>query len=171
MQTTFRSLVSPLDHQFSFAGLDFPKYLWTLPKGKPVKRLEAARQPFTGGYIHAPTPNARGIRSARFFYLESDLMPRLRWQWCDQVLPRLAHTGWFCDEHQDSKIRGLVLTLPRSRGFLAGWSMGESFASELDCYVYETAEDAARAADSMAERAAENQREFEAKERAEMEKA
>lgn len=79
------------------------------------------------------------------------------------------HTGWYSDEYQSDKIRGLVMRLPHSRGFLAGWSMGEHMASEVEPYAYATIEEAARAADSLAENAAERQREHEEKERAECE--
>jgi predicted GNAT superfamily acetyltransferase len=67
---------------------------------------------------------------------------------------RIDHTGWFCDEY-GTKIRGIVVALPHGR-FLAGWSMGEGMASTVDADLYDTAEDAAYAADSMAESAADS---------------
>ena len=95
------------------------------------------------------------------FYLESDFAPGLRWQWCDDVTPRIDHSGWFTDEYGDGdKIRGIVFRLPSSLGFLAGWSMGIDMASEIDCTIYEDETDAAYAADSMAEDAAEREREY-----------
>jgi hypothetical protein len=167
MKTRFKSMVRPLEVEFEFAGFSFPKYVWTLPRGSMAKRLASAKNPSTGGYYHAPTPNKN---IGQGFYLDSDGMMGLRWQWCDDVCKAIDHTGWYSDEHSDSeKIRGLVMRLPRSRGFLPGWSMGEGMASEVDSTIYDTEEDAARAADSMAERAAERQRDFEAEERAKME--
>lgn len=97
------------------------------------------------------------------FYLDDYGMPGLRWTWCDEVSSAgIKHTGWYCDDYYDEKIRGIVLRLPRSRGFLAGWSMGECMASNVDYYVFESEHDAAQCADSMAENAAEREREYQA---------
>lgn len=166
MQTT----IKPLPAEFEFAGFTFPKYVWMLPSGSKAKRLEHFRNPVTGPYQHAPKPIRAGSNGA-FFYLGSDFMPGLRWEWCDEVKGvRIDHTGWYCDEFQYEKIRGLVFRLPKSRGFLAGWSMGKSMASEVEACVYETESKAAYAADSLAESAAERQREHEERERAEVER-
>lgn len=101
-----------------------------------------------------------GPHPGKTFYLDSDFAPVLRWQWCDDVTSRIAHTGWFTDEYGYDKIRGVVFRLPRSRGFLAGWSMGRGMASEIDCTIYDDEISAAYAADSMAEDAAEREREY-----------
>ena len=150
---------------FTFAGFEWPRFVAVLPKGSTAKRLERYKNPMTGPYYHAPKPVGRD--HGHGFYLDDAGMPGLRWQWCDEVSDvRIKHTGWFCDEFGISdKIRGLVFTLPKGRGFLAGWSMGESMASGVECEVYETAREAAYAADSIAENVAERQREFEEQER------
>lgn len=153
-----KTLLSTLKPEFTFAGFTFPKHVWTLPRGNMAKRLAARKPVVCGDYYHAPKPNCNaGIG----FYLASDGAPALRWQWADDVV-RLQHQGWFCDEYQDSIIRGVVFRLPHGRGFLAGWSMGEGMASELDLFVYGDEESAAYAADSMAERVAEAEREYQA---------
>lgn len=128
---------------FTFAGFQWPRY-------------------------HAPRPETVG--TGRGFYLDSDGQPFTRWQWCDEVDGvRIYHTGWFCDEYGDGgKIRGIVVALPRGR-FLAGWSMGEGMASTVDADLYDTADAAAYAADSMAESAAENEREYQTQQTEEME--
>lgn len=110
----------------------------------------------------------------------------LRWEWCDELPrdwmefesvwtghgepiecrvdpPRIGHYGWFIDEHEDDVIRGIVIKLPKARGFLAGWSMGEGMITEVDEHVYDSARDAALAADSMAENMAEREREARAR--------
>ena len=157
--------LSTLDPQFSFAGFHFPKWVWNLPKGKLAKRLADSRTACTSGYYHAPTPNqGNGIG----FYLSDSTAPGLRWQWADEVI-RLGHKGWYSNEDCSEEIRGLVFRLPRSRGFLAGWSMGEGMASSLDYDIHHTIEEAARAADGMAESTAEEQREYEEQEREKME--
>ena len=94
-------------------------------------------------------------------YLDSDFFPGLRWKYADEVSRSIRHTGWFCDEYGDDTIRGLVLRLPKGRGFLAGWTMGEHMATEIDVsWIHDDEVEAARAADDMAERAAERNREY-----------
>lgn len=143
---------------FEFAGFAWPRFVATLPTGPKARRLERYRNPVTGPYYHAPRPDQAG--KGRGFYLD-DTAAGLRWQWADEVAgSRVDNTGWFCDDYQLQTIRGLVARLPRGRGFLAGWSMGENMASVLDCEIYDDETDAARAADSMAESAAETEREY-----------
>lgn len=96
----------------------------------------------------------------------------LRWAWCDHVggtiwddgpdVPDITHTGWFCDDVGDDTIRGIVAVLPRSRGYLAGWSMGEGMASMLHEEIHEELDDAVRAADEDARIVAESEREYRA---------
>ena len=113
------------------------------------------------GPYHTTRRLITGPHPGKTFYLESDFAPGLRWQWCDYVTNRINHTGWFTDEYGDGdKIRGIVFRLPRSRGFLAGWSMGEGMITELDCTIYGDETAAAYAADSMAEDAADQEREY-----------
>lgn len=126
----------------------------TMPLSRRVE-LRRTCGPYYG------TPSYTGIDKTRFFYLDSDFMPALRWQWADEIV-NLRHTGWYCDEFQDQTIRGFVMRLPHDRGFLAGWSMGESMASEIELDIYPDEHSAAYAADSLAECAAERQREYEA---------
>lgn len=83
---------------------------------------------------------------------------------------RLALTnGYYCDEHQDSTMTPIIARLPRSRGFLAGWTMGAGMCAALDFGIYETAEDAARAAHSKADHDAEKERAYQEEERAKFE--
>ena len=149
---------------FHFAGFTWPACVWTLPEGKPAARLTDRRRPIVcGPYYHAPRPEDAG--SGAGFYLDSDGAPGLRWTWCDETEgARIEHTGWYCDDDGFQTIRGIVLRLPRGRGFLAGWSMGAGMASTIDATIYDSARDAAYAADSMAERAAERERDYQAAE-------
>lgn len=163
-----KTRISNLDNsglaRFQFAGLTFPKYVWTLPVGNFKKRIDSHVNAVTGDYYHAPSPVDRS--SGMSFYLDSDGMPSLRWKWCDDVDgASIDHTGWFTDEYCDTKIRGVVFRLAHGRGFLAGWSMGKSMASSLDYTLYSDEVDAAFAADSMAESAADDEREYQEKER------
>jgi hypothetical protein len=135
--------------EFHFAGFPFPRYIAELKTGTKKERQE--RYKYTGGYYTAPRPGNDG----KGFYLDDSL----RWKWCDNISRSISHTGWFCDEFQDSKMRGIVVLLSHSR-YLAGWSMGEGMASEISYDLYTDEEEAARAADSMAENAAEKEREY-----------
>ena len=97
----------------------------------------------------------------------------LRLEWANDLLPRGSRlgliNGYFCDEFQDCTMIPIVARLPRSRGFLAGWTMGAGMLASLDATIWETAEDAARAAHDEAERSAESEREYQERERAEFE--
>lgn len=145
-----------------FAGFPYPKKLGELPRGSLAQRLTRFHQPrLTGGYFQNVPGEIRSRSDCeKMFYLDSDFMPGLRWQWCDEVAHRtIRHHGWFCDEFQDSTIRGLVMRLPANRVFLAGWSMGEGMISCADYSArYVDALSAALAADSWAERVAEDMR-------------
>lgn len=154
--------------KIEFASFAYPKPLFVTPRGKPAQRLAAKRAGTgykfaAGGYFSPkPCPLESQDEKGKGFYLESTGGGQpfgLRWDWADEVAD-IRHTGWFCDDYQDEKIRGIVLRLPKGRGFLAGWSMGEGMASEVEYYVYETIREAARAADSLAESAAEKERDF-----------
>lgn len=158
---------------FNFAGFQWPRFVAVLPPAGQAQRLAVYKDSLCGPYYHAPKPVNFQADKGQSFYLGQDGkqgfgQPGLRWAWCDEVEGvNIRHTGWYCDEFQDGKIRGIVFTLPHSRGFLAGWSMGEGMASVVECDIYETARDAAYAADSIAENAAESQREYEESQRLE----
>lgn len=153
--------------QFRFAGFAFPKHVWTLPRGKLAKRLARRKaNNECSDYYHAPRPNSSNTE--RGFYLDSDGQGFERWEWADDVIS-LRHTGWYTDEYCEDKMRGIVVRLNRGRGFLAGWSMGEGMASTVDTgTVFDDVRDAALCADSMAENAAEREREYQQRERERM---
>ncbi|MFK4131963.1 hypothetical protein ACI2KR_06665 [Pseudomonas luteola] len=153
------------DKEFDFAGFSFPRHVAMLPKGTVAARIKAHTDPVTGPYYCAPQPN----RDDFGCYLDSDFCPSLRWQWASDAYSSIDHTGWFLSQHCDEKVQGIVLRLPKSRGFLAGWSMGESMASSIDIStIYEDEESAALAADDLAKDIAENaqQEEYEHEEEA-----
>lgn len=151
---------------FTFAGFTWPRYVATLPRGTLRQRLQDRRTGCTGDYYHAPSPNNR---EGRGFYLTAREACGLRYTYADEVSGSgIRHSGWFTDDTCSDTIRGIVLRLPRGRGFLAGWTMGEGMASSVDYSpIFDDEADAARCADSMAESAAENEREYQARMRAE----
>ena len=154
--TSYFSLPAP---EFTFAGFSWPRYVASLPRGPKADRLRQYQRPICGPCYHAPKPEQAG--KGKGFYLGDRSAPfALRWQYCDEVAgTHIRHTGWYADNNQDSKIRGLVFRLPRNRGFLAGWTMGEGMASTVEGDIYETEIEAARAADDLAESIAEKERE------------
>ena len=145
---------SPLTTEYTFAGFDFPRYIVTEPKGPRAykKRIDAP----CGSYQTNP-----GIApsDSHFFYLGSDFEPSLR-------IYQLS-TGWYYNDAYET-IHGIVARLPHDRGFLAGWTMGDGMASNLDRYVYDDQRDAERAANDAAQQAAERQQEFEAEQEQEL---
>lgn len=147
-----------MKHQFTFAGFGWPRYVARMACGPAALRRKWAGRKVCGEYYHAPKPEEAG--TGRGFYLGSDGQPFTRWKWADDVVD-LRHTGWFCDDFQDAKIRGIVVYLPHGL-YLAGWSMGEGMASSVDADLYDTPEAAARAADRMAEHVADCEREYQA---------
>lgn len=161
------SSTSPLPAPaFSFASFSWPRYVATLPKGSKSQRLERYKRQIVGPYYHAPKPENAG-KGKGFYIGDSSPIFDLRWKFCDEVEgSHITHRGWWADDFQDTKIRGLVFRLPKGRGFLAGWTMGEGMASAIEGEVYDDEIDAARAADDLAERVADEEREFQEAERA-----
>lgn len=151
-----------------FAGFAYPRRQWSLPSGPLADRLAAAKKGRICGpyYFTEPAPNSPRVS----FYLDDKATaPGLPWRWADQLpwewsdnsrMP-VRSAGWFIDDCQGETIRGVVFKLPKGRGYLAGWSMGEGMISELDkTAVYDSGDDAAHAADDLARDAAEVEREY-----------
>lgn len=82
----------------------------------------------------------------------------------EQGLRSIDHKGWFVDDLQSDVYRGQVFQLPAHKGkerFLAAFADPYNDAAYIDfSTVYDCAEDAARAADSMAEYTAEEERNY-----------
>lgn len=146
------------EKKFNFAGFQWPRFVANMACGPAALRKKWANRKFCGEYSHAPNPELLG--TGRGFYLNSAGQPFNRWQWADDAYASIGHTGWFCNEYQDEKIRGIVAFLPHGR-FLAGWSMGEGMASIVDAApIFGNQIDAAIYADRLAELAAEREREY-----------
>ncbi len=158
-----------------FASFNYPRQCFTLPRQPLRQRLadfKTSPRRLCGPYYQAePCPRQPHAAAAVGFYLASDFAPGLRWEYAHKLIrcPR----GWYCDPHGDGDtISGVVFRLPHGRGFLAGWTMGKGMASSLDTGhgdIYASERDAALAADSMAERAAERERDYQAAEDAKRE--
>jgi len=87
----------------------------------------------------------------------------------------LGHTGWYLDEDGGETTHGLVFRLNNNKGFLAGGSDPDNDAAAYiethengTPYVYDSSDEAARAADLLAERYAESSREAEIEARKEL---
>lgn len=95
------------------------------------------------------------------FYLDSDFAPALNWVYCDETNEAdIKHMGWYCDDFEQDTIRGIVLTLPNRRGYLAGWTMGEGMITIVERETISDLESACYNADSLAEEAAERSRNY-----------
>jgi hypothetical protein len=115
--------------QFNFASFSFPRHiprLVTTKGGKRATRVDIA-------YYHAPAPDSREGAS---FYFNSDFAPGLR----------VEHSA----ETRGENAFGIVYRLPRNRGFLAGWALGNSMSAWVDHAVYDSLRDAISAADDAA---------------------
>jgi hypothetical protein len=88
-------------------------------------------------------------------------------------LARMDHTGWYADNYQNELVRGRVLQLPgrnHSSIYVPGTYRTECEGVTLyPLDIYDDSEDCARAADSYAEREAEDSREYDARWHAETE--
>lgn len=71
----------------------------------------------------------------------------------------IDHDGWFTDDMQYNTFRPRVWRIPHGR-FLAGYESTEWDYMRLDTAVYDNEREAWRAADSMAERDAEKERDY-----------
>lgn len=136
---------------------------------KPLrKRLESRK--YVGPYMWKPTAPGSG----RGFYLAAhgletgDSTFRLRLEWAnDHISGRTADiTGYYTDEFQHETAKPIIARLPHGRGFLAGYTLGNGMASAIEPEIYADAESAAYAAHSVAERVAEDEREYREREAA-----
>ncbi len=132
---------------------------------RPLAERAKARKT-CGPYTWAPAKpgNGRGFyQSSKGLYMDrhgSSLDLRLEEANDHLRGTRLAFTtGYYCDEFGDDTLQPIVARLPSRRGFLAGWTMGRGMCASLDSHIWETIEDAARAAhDEAAYWAEENRR-------------
>jgi hypothetical protein len=90
---------------------------------------------------------------------------------CNDILPRLRHTGWYLDSFQDKTVHGAVIQLPARDGepqyipaIADPWNDDSYFADFHSLYTDK--EEAARDADGMAERYAETERDYQIRESA-----
>lgn len=121
--------------------------------------LSSRRRTATGPYRWTPTPPMSG----RGFYTEcgtNDIVCArhgsgftLRIEPADKhVGGRLGMTSGYTTQDGD-EFAPIVFRLPRGRGFMAGWTMGQGMASTLEPEIYDDIRDAAIAAYDAAEMA------------------
>ncbi len=85
--------------------------------------------------------------------------------YCDKINRFIDHTGWFTNEFQEEKLRGVVYQLPARKGkaqFIAGYTdpCNDDCARIDFNNIYDDENEAARAADRIAEKTAESEREY-----------
>jgi hypothetical protein len=69
-------------------------------------------------------------------------------------------TGYYADEFGDTIIRPYVLALPHGRGFLAAYGEGAGMWGSVEFNIYDSLEEAGYVAHSLAENAAERERDY-----------
>lgn len=84
------------------------------------------------------------------------------YKFADEVL-ELRHAGWYCDSYHDRTYRGQVWRLPARDGterFIAGYMDSDGGRAIIEPEAFDCERDAARRADHMAERDAQEEREY-----------
>ncbi len=144
--------------------------LWDL--SKPVRKRHSK---LCGPYYFEPGkpvcgvhPGIGGYLCRRFgtYELREGSNTRLRIEFARDILKgtRQADTiGYYTDESQSETMKPVIARLPRSRGFLAGWTLGENMSTSFDGHIWDDIESAAYGAYSEAEQAAEREREYQAR--------
>ena len=129
-------------------------------------------------YYWCPSPSAKG--GIGFYSSSQDALAmdragspvNLRLEWANDHIEHswTARTiGYHASPYGDGDtIQPIIARLPvaeasRGRGFLAGWTMGAGMCGTLEPEIYSEERDAAYVAHSIAERAADREREEEAK--------
>lgn len=113
-------------------------------------------QPMTGRGFYQARDGLRMDRAGSSFALRLELANAyLRGSRLAQI------TGYYCDPcgSDGGSLQPIIARLPRGRGFLAGWTMGEGMAASLDSHAWPTEQEAAFAAHATADRDAERSRE------------
>ena len=116
------------------------------------------------------TPKGHWISDGKEYVCDSALV-HLRLVGASQdVVKSIRHTGWFADHYQDALITGQVYRLPAKKGktrYIAAYLESERGTIILFTELFDNERDAALRADDMASYAAEQSREFHAKDAAE----
>jgi hypothetical protein len=151
LTTLLRPLTNCGIPAFAFAGFVWPRYVATLPAGPLSHRLAARKCAWgRGSCYHAPPTRETGGRG--FYWAEAGERPF-------GLRAETVGAGWRAG---DDVITGFVATLPKGRGWLVGWTMGEGMASTLDTDIFDDEADARRVAVSRARDAADREAEYQA---------
>lgn len=159
-------------HPAGLTGATIILHPLSADRARNVARLRKRRGAMCGEYRWT-VPAPGGERDGRGFYFESgrgglaiashgagfdlrvaDANDHLRGSRLSCI------NGYYADEFQDMTIRPYVVALPHGRGFLAAYGEGPGMWGSVGFSIYDTAEDAARAAHTDAEHAAEREREY-----------
>jgi len=144
---------------------------------KPIRQRDSKH---TSPYYFTPSANITQTAGVGGYMRNNELAKgsfvRLRIELANDHLTDYGYSslsridGYYIDEDQDQTLVPMVARLPSSRGFLAGWTMGENMSTYFAPEIYDDIEDAARAAHAEAEydadRAHESEREFQAAKKA-----
>ena len=123
----------------------------------------AWRRVRAGRIWRKPSPVRAGTAGPGTVYLEQP-GSMLRFVGAAHDIVRVGHTGWYLDDEDGVTIHGVVYQLPAQHGserYLAGHSDAHNpGAASLSLEILDDKDDAARAADAMAERVAADEREY-----------
>jgi hypothetical protein len=136
-----------------FAGFNWPKRPWTLPRGNVEQRAKALIKPKAWRNLYV------NPLYMSFDWEKSDI-PDLEWSYCDAVLA-MHKRAYRADDWSGLEFRGIVLVLPNRRGFLGGYTDG--VWARVDYDIFQDQRDAAICADDMALTACEREVEYQAR--------
>lgn len=153
-------LTQPLEHRYTNLRRKGQRAATALQNARAMEKPFYYSEPSINPAFEPKSYDAYGY-TGRCRWVEN--VCALGWReagFADDILTRLRHRGWFADAYCDNVYRGIVYRLPHGR-FLYGYADPHNPGCAL--LADETAadiEDAARYADSLAERFAERDREY-----------
>lgn len=155
----------------------YPARITMIDYSRPLSVRAQSRKhagPYTWTPVQRATRDGRNTRcEGRGFYQSSDGLWMdergssfsLRLDYANTHHPiNTRHTGTYAHSWGDDEFTAIVARLPHGRGFLAGYTLGRGMCASLSGEIFDTIEDAARAAYDEAERACEADAEFTAQE-------
>lgn len=145
MKSTMHKTFGTIPKEFQFAGFTWPRLTFPLCETQKARRF---RYLSSFPVPHCPSPEPSEFRN---FILGQRWDIRFSYDYeVDETISDRGYPLGMDEPDYDEYYHGIVLYLGKRRGFLAGWSLGAGLAAQVNLEVYESPEQAARAANLMA---------------------
>lgn len=146
-----------------FAGFFWPKKEWALPTGKPSDRVR--KTVYTSGYYENEPRRSEEHKEIGFYQNEGGCSSGRQFD----LRMKVSRDGWYADSSfWDAAWHACIMALPHGRGWLAGATMGSQMCAHVSRYIHDCEAEAWIEASSMAEEAAKESREADAKDQAQL---